>query len=98
MNGGQMSVTLTFSIHALRQMFQRRINTTVVRFIIEHGEVIESYPNDTPWPSRLLLGLYQGRPIHVVAAWDQDNEVEVIITVYEPNLAEWSSDFRRRLT
>jgi hypothetical protein len=79
-------------------MYQRKIDTSEVRYVIEHGEVIEDYPNDTPWPSRLLFAVCQGRPMHVVAAWDEIQKAEMIITAYVPSLSEWSSDYRRRLT
>ena len=47
--------------------------------------VIKEYPDDTPYPSRLILGYDNNRPIHVVSAYDQNDDMEYIITVYEPD-------------
>ena len=48
-------------------------------------------PNDTPYPSRLLLGWAGTRPIHVVAA--HSNREIIIITVYEPDPVLWQPGF-----
>jgi hypothetical protein len=47
-------------------MFQRGIAPNGVEDIIKEGEVIASYPNDAPFPSALVLGFDEGRPVHVV--------------------------------
>jgi hypothetical protein len=49
-------------------MFQREINEHDVRAILTTGETIEEYPDDIPYPSRLILGWIGKRPIHIVAA------------------------------
>lgn len=59
---------LVFRVHAIRRMFQRRIGVEEVRHILTAGEVIENYPDDLPFPSRLVLGWSGTRPLHVVAA------------------------------
>src|SRR5947207_1735254 len=87
---------LVFRIHAIRRMFQRSISRDDIRQVIESGEVIEDYPNDYPFPSRLLLGWVGSRPIHVVAADNSLKRETIIITVYEPEPGKWSPDFRRR--
>ena len=43
----------------------------------------------TPYPSRLIVGCYKGRLIHVVAADNFDDEEIIVITVYEPAPSEW---------
>lgn len=60
-----MPAKLTFRVHALRRMFARSITATEVRHVIEHGETIERYPADVPYPSRLLLGSVGGRTLHM---------------------------------
>jgi hypothetical protein len=63
---------------------------------IQAGEVIESYPEDQPYPSVLILGrTLAGRALHVVCAYDEEDDLAVVITVYEPDPARWI-DFRRR--
>ncbi|MFA6450011.1 MAG: DUF4258 domain-containing protein [bacterium] len=78
-------------------MFERRVTKDEVRRVLETGEVIENYPDDTPYPSRLVLGKAGSRKLHVVAA---DNEVDketIVITVYAPEPAYWDPTLRRRL-
>jgi len=59
------------------------------------AEIIEEYPEDKYSPSVLLLGFTSaGRPLHIqVSAGDSD--LTRIITLYEPDLAEWA-EFRER--
>lgn len=87
---------LVFRVHAIRRMFQRRIGVEEVRHILTAGEVIENYPDDLPFPSRLVLGWSGTRPLHVVAVDNPMAQETIIITVYEPDPAEWQPDFKRR--
>lgn len=87
---------LVFRVHAIRRMFQRRIGVEEVRHILTAGEVIENYPDDLPFTSRLVLGWSGTRPLHVVAADNPMAQETIIITVYEPDPAEWQPDFKRR--
>jgi hypothetical protein len=57
---------VVFSGHAVRRMFERGITTEPVLEVIAVGEIIAEYDDDTPHPSRLLSGIVNGRPIHVV--------------------------------
>ncbi len=90
------SETITFRLHAVQRMFERKISVEEVRYVLETGEVIEDYPEDTPYPSRLILGQYRGRPIHVVAANNSADSEIVVITVYEPDPCEWDDGFCKR--
>ena len=87
---------LIFRVHAIERMFQRRISKDDVRHVLENGETIETYPHDTPYPSRLMLGWRSARPLHVVAAVNPDTGETIVITAYEPNPEEWERDFKRR--
>jgi hypothetical protein len=77
-------------------MFIRGINAEDVRQVLMTGEVIESYPEDPPYPSRLVLGFRGTRPMHVVAADIPEDRETVVITAYEPDPALWDAAFRRR--
>jgi hypothetical protein len=79
-------------------MFQRSISPEDVRHVLEAGEAIEEYPDDTPYPSRLMLGWIGSRPLHVVAADDLEDEQTIVITAYEPDPRLWHADFRARKT
>jgi len=37
-------------------MARRNISAAEVRRVLTDGETIEEYPDDTPYPSRLVLG------------------------------------------
>jgi hypothetical protein len=86
-----------FLPHAVRQMSRpdRMISAAEVRGVIEHGEVIENYLEDTRGESCLTLGYGESkRPLHVVCAPKED--YLAIITAYLPDEAEWSDSFRVR--
>ena len=51
-----MSNKLIFRKHALQRMFQRSISTGDVGSVLADGKCIIAYPEDTPYPSRLMLG------------------------------------------
>ncbi|WP_455244547.1 DUF4258 domain-containing protein [Petrachloros mirabilis] len=87
---------LVFRVHAIKRMFQRTISMEEVRQVIATGETIEAYPDDKPFPSRLILGWNGPRPLHVVVAKNAAAEEDIVITVYQPNAAEWDAGFRRR--
>lgn len=77
-------------------MFERRIARKDIRQVLSTGEVLREYPEDTPFPSRLILGWQGDRPLHVVAAEDEESDSLFVITVYEPDTRLWDSEFRRR--
>lgn len=87
---------LTFRLHAVKRMFERNVDADDVRQVLQNGEVIEDYPNDTPYPSCLILGWCGIRPLHVVVAFNAVDKERIIITVYEPDRAQWDSTFRTR--
>jgi len=87
---------LLFRKHAIQRMFERRISEEAVRSTVVAGEVIQEYPDDTPYPSRLILGWDENRAIHVVAACDEQTQTDIIITVYEPDPSQWEPGFKRR--
>lgn len=87
---------LIFRFHAIQHMVLRGIGEVEVREVLEDGEVIEAYPDELPYPSRLVLGRPSGRPIHVVAMDDPDARVTVIISVYQPDSHRWANGFRKR--
>lgn len=87
---------LVYRVHAIQRMFERRINAEGIKHVLAAGEVIEEYPDDRPYPSRLVLGTVGNRPLHVVAADNVPGSETIIITVYEPDLRQWEAGFRRR--
>jgi hypothetical protein len=86
---------LIFRKHAIMRMFERGIRDEDIREVLLSGEVILDYPNDTPYPSRLILGWVNENPIHVLVAQTEDNQM-VVITAYYPDPKLWESDFKRK--
>lgn len=60
------------------------------------GEVIEEYPEDKPYPSVLIFGrTISDRPLHIVCAYNMEENLSIIITVYQPDPELWI-DYKRR--
>lgn len=87
---------ITYRVHAVRRMFERGISEADVRQVLEVGEEILAYPEDKPYASRLLLGWRDKQPLHVVAAYNAQDDEQIVITVYEPDPALWEEGFRSR--
>jgi len=92
-----MSQQVIFSAHAAKRMFERSISVDDVLVVLDTGEVIEDYPNDWPYPSKLLLAQLAGQFLHVVVAHNVTDDEMIVVTLYEPDPAKWNSDFKRRM-
>ena len=88
-----------YSGHARREMREEEFGPITDQEVYEAictGEVIETYPDDTPYPSVLILGTTAaGRPLHTVCAYDSEHDQVVVVTVYQPDPDRWE-DHRRR--
>ena len=85
-----------YSLHAADQAILRRIVREEVEQAIQNGTVIEDYPSDKYGPSCLILGYSKdGRPLHIQCTHPARPQVK-IITVYEPDPAEWAEFKERR--
>jgi len=52
---------------------------------------------DKPYPSLLIFGKTSvGRPLHTVCSYNENEEVAIVITVYQPNPDLWIDHKRRR--
>jgi hypothetical protein len=77
-------------------MFKRSITLKQVKEAIRLGKVIETYPENTPYPSVLLLHWSGSRLLHIVVAIDEAYKTKRVITVYEPDTGTWEVGFERR--
>jgi hypothetical protein len=77
-------------------MFERKISQADVRKVLEDGEVIESYPDDTPFPSALFFHSVEGRPLHAVVGKNKRDRELFVVTAYEPDSTKWSDNYRER--
>ena len=72
------------------------ISTADVRKVIEEGEIIEDYPEDSRGHSCLMLCRGNDRrPIHIVCA--PKDEYLAVITAYLPDENQWAKDYRERV-
>jgi hypothetical protein len=87
---------LKYTNHATEFMARRAIKEQEAEKAIENGETIENYPDDKPFPSRLIFALVNSRPIHLVVAFDKITQTCFVITAYEPNTEKFEPDFKTR--
>ena len=74
-----------------------QINEEEVFEAVISGEIIENYTDDKPYPSLLIFGLTnKGRPLHIVVAYNADEDTTIVITVYQPKPEKWI-EYRRRV-
>ena len=74
---------------------ERKIGAEDIEEAIRNGVIIEDYPDDPRGPSCLILDRSGGRTLHVVCDRLEEEQI-LIITAYEPDPAEWESDWRTR--
>ncbi|GAB4014092.1 DUF4258 domain-containing protein [Spirosoma migulaei] len=82
--------------HTLQRLAERNILQRDVLQILHSGEVIRSYIDDRPFPSILMFGWIHARPLHTVVSYDNVEEMVYIITVYEPSLEVFESDYKTK--
>ena len=87
---------MIFRIHAIQRMFERRVSEETVRQVLQSGEMIEDYSDEMSYPSGLMSGRRGVRPLHVVMAENSQEDELVVITIYEPDPAQWKSGSRNR--
>ena len=87
---------IIFSGHAIQQMFHREITKNDVIKVIDNGQIISDYPEDKPYPSCLILGFTNGKPVHVVFALNNKSKVGIVVTAYIPDFNLWTKDFKSR--
>ncbi len=97
-NGDIDNFDVIYRIHATRRIFQRAINPEDIVSTLFNGAIIENYKDDFPLPSVLINGkTAKGKPLHVVAAINIEDQQLIIITAYEPDFNLWSKDYTRRI-
>jgi hypothetical protein len=85
-----------FSRHALKRAVERNISEEEIRQMAENAQIIEEYPEDKFSPSCLIFGQTKNqRPLHLQVSF-ADTENVRIVTLYEPDPAEWIDFIERR--
>jgi hypothetical protein len=89
-----------YSRHATFEMDSEEFGKIIdaeVEESIKNGEIIAEYFDDTPYPSVLVYGeTLKKRPLHIVCAYNKNDDMVIIITVYHPNPALWIDGRNRR--
>ena len=80
--------------HAGKRLVKRSISPDEVIQVLLHGQIIEYYEDDYPFPSCLIFSMIGTRPLHVVCSIG--NGQLFIITAYEPDPTEWDTTFTKR--
>lgn len=85
-----------FSRHAFKRVVERDISNQEIMQAGGQATIIEDYPDDKYSPSCLLLGYTMaGRALHIQVSL-AETELVRIITLYEPDPAEWINFSQRR--
>ena len=83
--------------HADDEAQADRLTIEEIRRSVFHGEIIEDYPGDRPYPSCLIHGeTFGGEPVHTVWAYNEQSQWAVLITVYRPDPNRWVNWRRRK--
>jgi len=81
------------SRHAQKRCDERNICLEDMLMVVSHGRIIEKYPEDKPYPSYLVLGYIEEKPLYVLCAI---NELVHIITVHWLDPEKWFDPTTRR--
>jgi len=91
-SSGQVRIT----DHADEEAQADRLKYDEVYYSVLHGEIIEEYPTDRPYPSCLVYGeTFGNEPVHSVWAYNDSTGWAVLVTVYRPDPKRWI-DFKIR--
>jgi Domain of unknown function (DUF4258) len=91
LRGGQYEV----SFHAQQERLEEDLDLIQIEAaIIEHGELLEEYPDDPRGESCLVLAFVGSRPLHAVLGWatmkGETRRMLRLITVYTPTVPKWT--------
>jgi hypothetical protein len=90
---------LYYTRHARDEMEAEELGGIIEQEVfdaVSRGKIIETYPDDAPYPSCLIYGrTSENRPLHVLCAYSNDDNIAIIITAYQPDPNRWAN-FERR--
>jgi len=88
---GKYAISFTHS----EKLRLRRIKAADIEQAVKSGNIIEDYPNDPRGASCLILGRVGNRPLHILFARLEAEEL-LLVTAYEPDPGEWEDDRQTR--
>lgn len=93
-----LSSKVRISDHAYDEAENDHLSFEEIYYSVLHGEIIEVYPQDAPYPSCLILGqTFNGGLVHSVWAYNGRNQWAVVVTVYRPDPGIWIDGRKRRV-
>ncbi len=84
---------LRITTHAQVEAFKDGLLLADLRYVFEHGEVIEVYPEEYRGLLYAHLAEYD-LPVHIVV--EETPEEGIIVTAYIPDRRKWIADRRRK--
>jgi len=91
------SKRINVTYHAREEAKNDALLLDEILFSTFHGEIIEDYPKDKPYPACLVYGESpNGDPIHSVWAYDSKSKIAILITVYRPDPNLWINWKKRK--
>ena len=83
--------------HARQEAENDNLRLDEIYWSVNHGELIENYPDDKPFPSCLIVGITPNNdPIHSVWAYNSQKQIAILITVYRPDSDKWIDGRERK--
>jgi hypothetical protein len=93
-----MYETIEVSRHADAAAHDDGLTHSDLHAMVRSGTVIEdTWRSGRSMPTRVLLATVRGFTYHVVVGYADARSYAKVVTVYEPDPALWSPDFRRRV-
>ena len=87
---------IVWTEHVAIRLRERGVKRADLIECIKIGEIIEQYPDDSPFPSCLILGTCKtNKPLHVVVGLDP-GVLCCMVTAYRPDVDKWDADFKIR--
>ncbi len=82
--------------HAIQRVAERGFDPAEIVGLLHTADPIEENPRDVPFPSALFLGWIAGKPVHIIASLDAEEDWAYIVAVYDPDSDHFEAGYRRR--
>ena len=89
---------IVFGQQAFARLFALGVEPDLVTRALKAGEIIEENNGNQPSPHSLVLYIEQEKPLHVVAAKDEEPGICYVVAVYRPDRRLWNDDYKTRRT
>jgi len=88
---------ISWSYHAVQKLRQENLRKSKIEEALKDSVLIEDYEvTGRPLPDCLVLGFFDGIPVHIVVALDRALDRILIVTVYKPSIGRWENGWKKR--